>query len=64
MKADKETLEKMDKLLNDYIGEVEAAEQEGLLSTSTARTYISHSAEFVKWCKGEFEPGSKNKETR
>ena len=61
MKTDKATLEKIEELFDTYEKEVEKAERDGYLQPNTTRTYLLHSGNFVKWCKGEFAPGCKNK---
>jgi hypothetical protein len=50
----------MERLLNVYADEVEAAMEQGLVSPKTTHTYLYHPHNFVRWCKGEFRPGEKN----
>ena len=59
--TDRETMEKIEALYHEYEAEVLAAEEKGLLMKNTVRTYLLHSRNFVKWCKGQFEPGGRNK---
>ena len=59
--TDRETMEKIEALYHEYETEVLAAEEKGLLMENTVRTYLLHSRNFVKWCKGQFEPGGRNK---
>ena len=54
-------MEKIEALYHEYETEVLAAEEKGLLMENTVRTYLLHSRNFVKWCKGRFEPGGRNK---
>lgn len=61
MKASKEFINELNKLLTEYENEVKAAYKQGYLTDSTARTYLLHSNNFVKWCKDDFIPGGKNK---
>ncbi|MCL2861720.1 MAG: hypothetical protein FWE22_04850 [Firmicutes bacterium] len=61
MKTDKQTLEKIRDLLDEYFNEIAIAEKKGYLQKNTVTTYVTHSGNFVKWCAGEFEPGKKNK---
>ncbi|MEK3976211.1 hypothetical protein [Psychrobacillus sp. FSL K6-1267] len=49
------------KLLGDYEKEVLEAKKSGLLTESTAKTYLLHANNFVKWCKDDFVPGGRNK---
>ncbi|WMJ24335.1 hypothetical protein RBG61_06620 [Paludicola sp. MB14-C6] len=49
------------KLFEQYEQEVLEAERNGYLKENTAKTYLLHSGNFVKWCKNEFEPGLRNK---
>ena len=51
----------MDRLLNEYEKVVEEARTNGLVSTKTAKTYIYHPTNFVRWCKGDFDPGLINR---
>ena len=59
--TDRETMEKIEALYREYEAEVLAAEDKGLLTNQTVRTYLLHSRNFVKWCKGQFEPGCNKK---
>ena len=60
MKVNPELLREMEKLLDQYIKEVEEAKKSGALTESTARTYLLHTSNFVKWCNGNFVPGGRN----
>jgi hypothetical protein len=57
MRTDKGTIAEMEKLLEEYDIEVETKRKKGFLKNQTARTYLAHAENFVKWCKGEFIPG-------
>ena len=61
MKSNQEFMKQLDGLYDEYCKEVEDAKKEGALKDSTVRTYLLHSGNFVKWCKGNFEPGGRNK---
>lgn len=61
MRAGKETISNIEYLLSTYEKEVKKAYDEGRLKESTMRTYLLHANNFVKWCKGNFEPGGRNK---
>ena len=60
MKTDRKTIEELERLIIEYEVEVEQKRREGKLADSTADTYLLHSNNFVKWCKGEFIPGGRN----
>jgi hypothetical protein len=57
MRTDKRTIAEMERLLEEYDTEVEAKRKEGILKNKTAKTYLLHAENFVKWCKEEFIPG-------
>lgn len=61
MKAEPAVLSGIKKLFQEYEQEVAEAERKGYLKENTAKTYILHSGNFVKWCNGEFEPGARNR---
>ena len=61
MKTDKDTYRKIENLLSQYLDEIADAKSKGLLTEKTVKTYTLHSANFVKWCADNFEPGSRNK---
>lgn len=46
--------------LKEYESEVYQAKAQGLLTENTARTYLLHVNNFVRWCEGEFVPGGQN----
>jgi hypothetical protein len=49
------------RLFSIYEKEVKEAKSKGLLTESTARTYLLHSGNFLKLCKDDFQPGGRNK---
>lgn len=61
MKTDVTTMKEIEKLFMRYEQEVESLEKEGIIQRNTTKTYLLHSGNFVRWCRGEFEPGAKNK---
>ena len=61
MKTDAKTMEQIEKLFQLYEQEVTGLENKGVILSNTTKTYLLHSGNFVRWCKGEFEPGSKKK---
>lgn len=50
-----------EKLYKAYMEEVNKAQVNGYLQHNTVKTYLLHSGNFEKWCKGDFEPGARNK---
>ncbi len=60
MRADRKTIEELERLILEYEVEVEHSRMDGKLSDKTANTYLVHSNNFVRWCKGEFIPGGRN----
>jgi hypothetical protein len=61
MQVSNEVLLEMEKLFNEYAELVGDKRKDGLLKESAADTYILHSRNFIRWCKGEFVPGDRNK---
>lgn len=58
---ERDTIKKIEKLYDVYEKEVYKAKEDGFLQENTVKTYLTHSRNFVKGCKGDFEPGGKNK---
>jgi len=48
-------VQKLDELLQEYIDTVENS----LMTPSSQRTYIDQAQMFVRWVKGDFEPGER-----
>lgn len=61
MRTNPETIKEIETLFQQYEKEVIEAENKGFLQANTTRTYLVHTSNFVKWCKGQFEPGGRNK---
>ena len=61
MRTDEKTIKEIERLFQIYETEVQELENKGILANKTAKTYLTHSNNFVRWCKGEFEPGVKKK---
>lgn len=61
MKASDEFIKELENLYKKYEQEVNEALRTGYLKQNTAKTYLLHSDNFIKWCKDNFEPGAKNK---
>ena len=60
IRTSKESLNEIENLFEEYEKEVNEAKKDGYLKVSTARTYLLHSNNFVKWCRGEFTPGGRH----
>ncbi len=54
-------ISELEKRLKEYEQVVEDKRANGLMTESTVDTYLNHSRNFVRWCKGDFIPGEKNK---
>jgi len=61
MRANEKFINELEILYMEYEKEVKGALKQAYLKENTAKTYLLHSDNFVKWCKGNFEPGSRNK---
>lgn len=53
--------EKLEQKLKEYEEIVHQKQKEGLLKEKTVKTYLLHPSNFVRWCKGDFNPGEKNR---
>jgi len=61
MKTSNEVIKEIERLLNIYSEEVLELEKKEILKEKTAKTYLLHSKNFVRWIKEEFEPGNRKK---
>jgi len=59
MKTDKYILREIERLYDLYQDEIKSLTEKGVIMENTKKTYLLHSNNFVKWCKGEFTPGAK-----
>jgi len=64
MKANPEIMKEIERLFNEYEEEVNGAKDRGLLLDNTVTTYLLHSRNFVRWCRGSFVPGDRNARKR
>ncbi|QGH33148.1 hypothetical protein GI584_03435 [Gracilibacillus salitolerans] len=60
MRVAQDLIKQLEELYETYEQEVKDKSKEGLLTDSTARTYLLHSRNFIKWCKNDFIPGGRN----
>ncbi|MBU3130461.1 hypothetical protein [Clostridium tagluense] len=60
MNVSSEVMIEMERLFNEYEELVEEKRKNGLLKESAASTYLLHSRNFIRWCKGDFMPGNRN----
>jgi hypothetical protein len=59
VKGNQEFIEELERLFSMYESEVNEARIQGVLTESTARTYLFHSRNFVKWFRNDFQPSGK-----
>lgn len=60
MKADRNIITQIERLLEEYEIEVEEKRRNGILKDKTAKTYRRHANTFIRWCKDDFVPGERN----
>ena len=60
MKTDRNTLHEMERLHQLWEAEVTSAQEQGRLTEKTARTYLLHSSNFLRWCKGNLSQAAGN----
>jgi hypothetical protein len=56
-----EFIRELERRLDEYERIIEQKKTEGLMMQNTVNTYLTHSRNFVRWCKGDFNPGEKNR---
>ena len=54
-------MKEVEAALERYIQECRIARENGHLAWTTYTTYTGHSVNFVRWLRGDFEPGIRNK---
>jgi len=57
----RDALEEVELGLRQYTEILAELERTGVIKPLTHKTYSLHSANFVRWLRGEFEPGARNK---
>ncbi len=57
----REALEEVQRALAVYEELLASLEQTRVIKESTRQTYMVHSDNFVRWMRGEFDPGARNK---
>ena len=60
MRIRSETLAEIEEALKEY----ERAVEEAQLTPSTKKTYVNRAQLFVRWLKGDFEPGAGPNQSR
>jgi len=60
MRASKDVIRELEGLYEAYEKEVTEKRKAGILKDSTAKTYLTHASNFVRWCRNDFVPGDKN----
>ncbi|WP_028592454.1 hypothetical protein [Paenibacillus massiliensis] len=61
MKASEDFIKQLELLYEQYEQEVTEKLKSGTLKGTTAKTYLTHSINFVRWCRDDFVPGDRNK---
>lgn len=61
MRATQDFLKQLELLYDAYEKEVTEKLKNGSLKETTAKTYLTHSSNFIRWCKNDFVPGDRNK---
>ncbi|MFD0619721.1 hypothetical protein ACFQZR_19830 [Paenibacillus sp. GCM10027629] len=61
MKASQDFIKQLELLYEVYEKEVTEKLRAGILKETTAKTYLTHSSNFARWCKNDFVPGDRNK---
>ncbi|NMB42065.1 MAG: hypothetical protein GX996_09030 [Firmicutes bacterium] len=61
MKTTEKNCLEIERLFMDYEKEVKNLEAMGILGKLTATTYLTHAWNFVRWCRGTFEPEARNR---
>ena len=61
IRINRAALDEVEKALEHYRELLATLDADGTLKPSATKTYILHSENFVRWLKGEFEPGARNK---
>jgi hypothetical protein len=59
MRTDDKTIAEMERLFEIYEREVQERRKYDCLEQPTVNTYLSHARDFIRWCKGEFMPGTR-----
>ncbi|WP_419885715.1 hypothetical protein [Paenibacillus sp. B-A-8] len=60
MKASQDFIKQLELLYEQYEKEVLEKLKVGILKDTTAKTYLTHSNNFVRWCRNDFVPGDRN----
>jgi len=61
MNINDKTIKELESLYEKYSEQVQKACDDKLITPKTSHTYQYHANNFVRWCKGEFKPGDKNR---
>jgi len=59
MRTTQEVMKEIERLYAKYENEVHLARERGYIKDNTVKTYLLHSCNFVRWCRGQFVPGAK-----
>ena len=61
IKIKRDPLDETERALEQYRELLAQLEAEGTIKPNTNETYCRYADMFVRWIKGEFEPGARNK---
>lgn len=61
MRISPQAMKEIDSAVDAYREEIENAVKTKNLKRNTADTYFPHVEQFVRWLKGDFEPGGRTK---
>ncbi len=61
LRISRSAADEVERALELYRELLSEREQTGVLKESTRKTYLVHSENFVRWLKGEFDPGERNR---
>ncbi|MEK5440110.1 MULTISPECIES: hypothetical protein [Paenibacillus] len=60
MKASQDFIKQLELLYEQYEKEVLEKLKVDILKDTTAKTYLTHSNNFIRWCRNDFVPGGRN----
>jgi hypothetical protein len=61
IRINRPSLDEVERALEQYRELLSQLEESGTLKENTRKTYLLHSENFVRWLKGEFDPGERNR---
>lgn len=61
IRMSRQAVDEVEQALERYRELLAELEQSGVLKENTRKTYLLHSENFVRWLRGEFDPGERNR---